>query len=79
MDENLYDEFGNYIGPDIPDAENVSIDNDEDQDENVIKEDQNQNIVNITVKKNRKIRMRNMISFFMKIRIIISQLMIFIQ
>ena len=26
MDENLYDEFGNYIGPDIPevDIENIS-------------------------------------------------------
>ncbi len=26
MDENLYDEFGNYIGPDIPDVdiENIS-------------------------------------------------------
>ena len=34
MDENLYDEFGNYIGPDIPevDIENIS---EEEQDEDL--------------------------------------------
>ena len=49
MDENLYDEFGNYIGPDIPEVENASIDNDEEQDENAVNEEQNHNVVNITV------------------------------
>ena len=50
MDENLYDEFGNYIGPDIPEVENASVDIEEEQDENVVKEDTNQNVVNITVR-----------------------------
>ena len=26
MDENLYDEFGNYIGPDIPEVEGEEVD-----------------------------------------------------
>ena len=47
MDDNLYDEFGNYIGPDLPEVENASIDADEDQDENPNKDDQTTNIVNI--------------------------------
>jgi len=41
MDENLYDEFGNYIGPEIAD---VDVDNfsDEEQDINSIEEQNNQ-------------------------------------
>lgn len=41
MDENLYDEFGNYIGPEIPD---VDVDNfsDEEQEIKSIEEQNNQ-------------------------------------
>jgi U5 small nuclear ribonucleoprotein component len=41
MDENLYDEFGNYIGPDIPevDIENIS----EEEHENDSKSIENEN------------------------------------
>ncbi len=41
MDENLYDEFGNYIGPEIPD---VDVDNfsDEEQEIKSMEEQNNQ-------------------------------------
>jgi len=32
MDENLYDEFGNYIGPEIPD---VDVDNFSDEEQEI--------------------------------------------
>lgn len=31
MDENLYDEFGNYIGPDIPDIEEDLAEDEEEE------------------------------------------------
>ena len=52
MDDNMYDEFGNYIGPEYPEVDNVSVDADDEQDDNIIKEDQNTNVVNITVRFN---------------------------
>jgi len=49
MDDNLYDEFGNYIGPDLPEVENGSLDAEEEQEEPVNKDEENQNVVNIAV------------------------------
>jgi len=47
MDENLYDEFGNYIGPEIPD---VDVDNfsDEEQDIKSMEENNNEDEKGIT-------------------------------
>lgn len=78
MDDNLYDEFGNYIGPDLPEVENGSVDAEEEQEEQLNKEEENQNIVNITVIYS-LYRMKNILSSFTRIKIIISLLMISIQ
>jgi len=39
MDENLYDEFGNYVGPEFPDVDNFS---EEEQEIKSIEEQNNQ-------------------------------------
>lgn len=41
MDENLYDEFGNYIGPDIPEVDVNGL-SDEEQDIKSMDENLNQ-------------------------------------
>jgi hypothetical protein len=75
MDDNLYDEFGNYIGPDLPEVENASIDAEEEQEEPVNKDEENQNVVNIAVILY-SFRMKISQLSFMKIRITTSLLMI---
>jgi 116 kDa U5 small nuclear ribonucleoprotein component N-terminus len=39
MDESLYDEFGNYIGPELPDSEDESEESEEDEEEDIEPED----------------------------------------
>jgi 116 kDa U5 small nuclear ribonucleoprotein component N-terminus len=39
MDESLYDEFGNYIGPELPDSEDESEESEEEEEEDIEPED----------------------------------------
>eukprot|EP00953_Heterococcus_sp_UTEX-ZZ885_P037040 19058-Heterococcus_DN1.PRE.1 len=39
MDESLYDEFGNYIGPELPDSEDDSEESEEEEEDDIEPED----------------------------------------
>lgn len=51
MDDNLYDEFGNYIGPDLNEMGKFSdeSENEEEMEERQKQEKENDNIIPITV------------------------------